>query len=241
MKKEYYVRLPLKNGYNIRDLGGYPTASGAVTKWRRFLRADDLCNLEQDDIDFLLDYGVDAVMDLRGADELRLHKSPFEHCAGVNYLNVPLMGGTITDVTKQAPASMEGLIPRFYMHLLQHSHGAIKRIFEFFAGCGEGCVIFHCAVGKDRTGVAAMLLLGLCGVNRFDIITNYETTYANLRNNAMLMANMKGQPREALFSRADYIEPAIDYVAESCGGFWEYLTSVGISEEDLKRVKGRLV
>ena len=37
--------LPLEGAYNIRDIGGYPTASGATTRWRTFLRADSLHRL----------------------------------------------------------------------------------------------------------------------------------------------------------------------------------------------------
>lgn len=241
MKQEYYVRLPLKYACNVRDLGGYPLAGGLATKWRRFLRADDLCNLDQGDIDFLVGYGVRAVMDLRGADELQKNPSPFKGYPGVNYANVPLMGGNVADVTKLAGDRPAGFLPHFYMDLLQHSHAALKQVFDFFAGCQDGCVVFHCAAGKDRTGVTAMLLLGLCGVGKYDLIANYETTYANLRNNAAWLAGMGEYPREAVFSKAEYIEPAIDYIV-GCGGFEAYLSAtVGVSQIHLDRIKERLV
>nr|WP_280949466.1 tyrosine-protein phosphatase [Halalkalibacter urbisdiaboli] len=34
--------------------------------------------------------------------------------------------------------------------------------------------MFHCAAGKDRTGILARLLLCLAGVEKKDILSNYE-------------------------------------------------------------------
>ena len=42
--------------------------------------------------------------------------------------------------------------------------------------------------GKDRTGLIAMLLLGLVGVSKKDIVSNYEVTYTNLES----FQNIKG-------------------------------------------------
>ncbi|MFM8452672.1 MAG: tyrosine-protein phosphatase, partial [Acidimicrobiaceae bacterium] len=37
--------IGLEAVHNFRDLGGYPTVSGQVTKWRRLFRADGLYRL----------------------------------------------------------------------------------------------------------------------------------------------------------------------------------------------------
>lgn len=47
--------LPMRGAYNIRDLGGYETASGQTIPWRRFLRADSLHRLEDGEADRLQD------------------------------------------------------------------------------------------------------------------------------------------------------------------------------------------
>ena len=51
--------IPLNGSYNIRDLGGYPTATGP-TAWRRILRADSLHRLDDQAMQALHEMGCDA-------------------------------------------------------------------------------------------------------------------------------------------------------------------------------------
>ena len=37
-------------------------------------------------------------------------------------------------------------------------------------------MVFHCAAGKDRTGLVAALLLAALGVSEADILDDYELT-----------------------------------------------------------------
>ena len=62
-----------------------------------------------------------------------------------------------------------------YTYLLDNKI-KIKEIFDVIAS-SKGGVLFHCTAGKDRTGVVSALILGLCNVDRKDIIANYEVTY----------------------------------------------------------------
>ena len=53
-----WVRLPLKNAINVRELGGYPVKGGGQILYHRFLCADDISRLTDEDADFLLGYGT---------------------------------------------------------------------------------------------------------------------------------------------------------------------------------------
>ena len=55
------IRLPLDNAYNVRELGGYYTKDKQITQWHRFLRSDDISQLTDQDIEFLLNYGVNKI------------------------------------------------------------------------------------------------------------------------------------------------------------------------------------
>mgnify|MGYP002035776234 CR=1 FL=1 len=46
-------RLPLAGAHNVRDLGGYRTRSGDITRWGRFLRASSMHLLTDDDLGVL--------------------------------------------------------------------------------------------------------------------------------------------------------------------------------------------
>ncbi|MDR1690041.1 MAG: tyrosine-protein phosphatase [Clostridiales bacterium] len=240
MQKQYYVRLPLKKAYNVRDLGGYPTLSGGVTSWHKFLRADNLSGIEQADISFLKNYGVSAVIDLRSEDEILAFPNPFSAAIGVSYENIPLMNLSIHDILKSIGDNPSAFLPAYYLSLIENSQTAIKEIFEFFAKHENGCTLYHCTAGKDRTGIISVLLLWLADVGRFDIISNYEATYTNLRYNTGFLEVAAPYPKDVVYSRAEYIEPVMDYLQNEYGGSEGYLESIGVSKTDILKVKNKL-
>lgn len=62
-------RLPLKNVKNMRDLGGYSTQSDKTTQFGRLLRSDAPTMLSENEIKYLLDFGVSAIIDMRSSEE----------------------------------------------------------------------------------------------------------------------------------------------------------------------------
>ncbi len=63
--------LPIKNGYNFRDLGGYPTADGHQIKWHRLIRTGSLARLDQTDLTVLDNIPISLDIDLRAPDEVK--------------------------------------------------------------------------------------------------------------------------------------------------------------------------
>ena len=229
-----YVRLPVKNAYNIRELGGYPCYNpSGITKWRAFLRADDLSALDANDIEFLMNYGIRSVIDLRGKEEIQAHPNPFAKIKEADYISIPLISGTLSDITRESSTNSTNFIYSFYMDIITNEKTAIKNIMCAIANCAPGCILFHCTAGKDRTGIIAALLLGLAGVNQADIISNYEATYTYIKQNPTMIKHSKKVPEEFLYSKAEYIESVLDYINEFYGDIYSYLISTGISEETL--------
>lgn len=74
----------------------------------------------------------------------------------------------------------------FYCQLLDEAQEQFKLIFSVLADQSDKGFLFHCAAGKDRTGVVAALLLNLLGAQDADIIANYEVTYSFISSNADL-------------------------------------------------------
>lgn len=237
MIEHNFKHLPLKNAYNVRDLGGYPCSKGKkITNYHAFLRADDLYYLNNEEIDYLIGYGLTAVIDLRSKEETDKYPDPFEKSKYINYVNIPLITENISDITRINTFEPKKMMTQFYMVLLKSSVEAIKNIFEFIASSQEGAVLFHCTAGKDRTGVTAMLLLMLSGACDTDIIADYAVTYIYNSANPILAKIMLEYPEELLRSDAEYIIPVIEFIKENYKSVDQYLEHIGVSKDDLDKV-----
>ena len=239
-----WVRLPLQNAYNVRELGGYPTLDGNQTVYHRFLRADDLGTLTDADVEFLTGYGVCMVIDLRSDGEIEQAPDRLRGLEGVEYIRVPFLGRDVTDATQMTPEDMkEGLVP-LYRKMLENKE-AVKEIFTAVAQAKEGCILFHCTAGKDRTGVMAMILMGLAGVDRQDCMTNYAQSYVNLcRNKVFTDAAFKAEHAgfgKMMYSQPETIGECYDYVLEKYGSMEHYLKECGLTEEQIEKINNRLL
>jgi protein-tyrosine phosphatase len=236
-----FVRLPLKNAFNARDLGGYP-CRGGVTRWRTFVRADSLSALDEGDIKFLLEYGVDTIIDLRSADEIKDEPEPAALKERMTCLTIPLVSGDIADMTKLSLPDGAGFLPEFYLSVLQREHDALREALTA-AAAAKGCALFHCAAGKDRTGLIAALLLGAVGVSTEDILANYEVTYTYIRKSPSIMQYAESEPqsRDQLYSLREYLEKPLKFITDECGGFEAYLSRVKLPANILRSLQKKLI
>lgn len=233
-----WVRLPIDSLDNCRELGGYSTQFGQQTKWHTFLRSSDMSKLTQEDTDFLKAYGVKTVIDLRGEDEIATHKNVLADEDFCNYHNIPFITEQVSDITL---SSYEISMGDFYVDLLEQKNDTVKRIFDVIDQAEEGCIVFHCAAGKDRTGVLAMLLLGLAGVERKDIVSNYEVTYTNLESMHHLEGSYENIPKEYMYSSRDYILRAYEHLLQTYQSVDQYLLAKGVDQDVIDRIRGRFL
>lgn len=234
--------LPLTGAKNVRDLGGYPTENGITAKGI-FLRADGLHNLTQQDIDFLVEYGVRLVVDLRGSMEIQHYPDPFGTVEQIDYQNVAMLDQmNSSGFSGDMPSSMSEL----YLSLLENSAADIGCVMALFGSLREGTSIFHCSAGKDRTGVIAMLLLSLAGVSDEIIIADYSATenYMSSIFSAQRVAAAEAGfeiPAFMLRSEAEDMRKTLNYLHNHWGNAEIYLHDMaGCSEELLAYLKAKL-
>ncbi|NLB18186.1 MAG: tyrosine-protein phosphatase, partial [Syntrophomonadaceae bacterium] len=96
-------------------------------------------------------------------------------------------------------------------------------------------VLFHCAAGKDRTGVVAALLLNLLGAKDGDILANYEVTFSYLFSDtpfetSNLPLNLANSNRENMVAFLENLKT--DY-----GNVYNYLIECGLTEAQLETIK----
>lgn len=221
------IRLPLKGAENVRDIGGYVGDDNRVGNFGKFIRANYLKNITIDDNEYLKEFGITDILDLRGEDESILEPDSINKDY-FTYHRVGLLTKKFNDnlMYEQENFDMgEGYV------LLLENKTAIKEIFEILAKA-KGGVIYHCTAGKDRTGIVSMLILGLSGVSKKDIIANYEVTYTYLPVivNKEVVTNL-------IYSKPEYIKKAIEHIEKEYGTYKEYLLSCNIDNEVLEIVK----
>ena len=233
--------LVVEGAYNVRDLGGYPTASGGHTRRGAFLRSDGLSALTDAGKRALLDLGVGCVVDLRTEEEAARQPEKLTAADGVDLYQVPLADGVASNGFQGLPARMGEM----YVGLLEHSGEKFAEIFRIFGSHPDCAVLFHCSAGKDRTGVTAMLLLSLAGAPRPVIVADYSASYGNLgplfeKQKALLRETGIHIPEHVMRSDPSEIELAMDWIEEHYGTAEAYLLHTGVPAGTLAELKARL-
>lgn len=226
-------RLLLKSTYNMRDLGGYPTQDGKVTKFNRIFRSDCPTAFDEQDLVILGEKGITLAIDLRISDEIDKRPSGFALIDGVEYVNCRF---TIGD---RSPKSEEE-IPSLYLEMFEDFFN-VKRVVELIANT-KGTAVYHCAVGKDRTGIISAVLLGICGVHNEDILADYQISYTYLKHLInQLKARYPEWPHWMGRSEMEYMEGAIELLMKKYGSWDLYFKEVGLPEEILNQIRRKLL
>jgi len=164
--------LPLETCSNFRDLGGYPTADGRRTRWRRLFRADGLTRLSSADRTVLRTLGVRIVIDLRTDLEVESRGRFPGDFEGIAYHHLPL-----TDTLPGAETAPEwgdaAFVAQRYASYVEAGTASLATALDLLSEPANLPAVFHCSVGKDRTGVLAAVVLGLLGVSDDVIVDDY--------------------------------------------------------------------
>lgn len=166
--------LPLDGCFNFRDLGGYPATGGHTVRRGEVYRSDALHRLTARGTRSLTALGISTVIDLRAPAEVtRRAWRPPPEWAG-KHLHIPLRPG-IPDWTAYSRTKL--MAPDFaamhYVETLQEGREAARAVITTLADPASLPAVFHCAAGKDRTGIIAALLLTLLGVPARHVADDY--------------------------------------------------------------------
>ncbi|MFD2757325.1 tyrosine-protein phosphatase [Gulosibacter faecalis] len=243
--------------YNARDLGGLPRRGGGVTARGGYVRSADLRFATEAGLERMREAGIGTVVDLRNGFETRAEaRNEFEERANAYRVpptpEAPLPDGvfgvrepldSVDDLEFWVRMREEGRLgsPRFFTPVLREQPERVAAVLRAIAHAPGG-VLFHCAVGRDRTGLVAFTLLALADVEPEAIAADYELSVAGLA---------------PFFARLDYPDPAeriaellasqghtiASAVAEQLDGFdaWATLRDAGLTDAELARLRGRLV
>ncbi|NED94244.1 tyrosine-protein phosphatase [Phytoactinopolyspora alkaliphila] len=166
--------LPFAGLRNFRDLGGYPAAGGRTVAWKRLYRSDALCVLDGDDWARFVELGVGTVIDLRFPSEVEQHGRVPQHDS-LSYHHVSIQRHGYEQTGLDASVDPAEFFAERYTELATDGAAEIVSVLEIIAASPQP-VVFHCAAGKDRTGIVAAVLLSLLGVSDDDVAADYALT-----------------------------------------------------------------
>ncbi len=231
---------------NARDLGGIPAAGGKRVKAGRLLRGAGLERASDADVARLHDeFRLRHVIDLRDPGECEAH--PNRAVPGAQAHNYPALPQLIREgPQKTAEPDFRALFRVIYEDLAasEVTAAAYRALFRVLLDCPDGAVYFHCTQGKDRTGVAALLILTALGVEEEETIKDYFLSNDGLRP-VLEASEAAGAPawsretRERLF----YVFPEnlnvfLEGVSRTWGGLDGYLRgALGLTEAELGQLR----
>jgi protein tyrosine/serine phosphatase len=169
--------------HNLRDYGGYAVPDAGRVKTGLLWRSGQ--HMEASDADLALLHTLDirTIIDLRGVSErtgfpCRRHPEFAAHVIahdGETSNSPPHEGGggKVTMTPQRARERMIAVYTRMPVN-----PAMIAMFTRYFAVLDEreGASLVHCFAGKDRTGIAASLLLHVLGVHRDDVIAEFLRT-----------------------------------------------------------------
>ena len=171
--------MQLEGVFNFRDLGGYPTLDGRTTRWQTLYRADGLDRLTDADIETLRPLNLKTVVDLRTPGEISERgRFPVDRYP-VRFHNLSIIDQTWQhDTELKRDLSPADFLYQAYMKMGRDGRARFAAAFEVLAAADTLPAVFHCAAGKDRTGLLAALMLGSIGVETSAIVDDYALTQA---------------------------------------------------------------
>ncbi|HEY8491972.1 MAG TPA: tyrosine-protein phosphatase [Dehalococcoidia bacterium] len=235
-------RIPLTGCVNFRDLGGYPTKDGRRIRWRRLFRSDSLHQLTPEDLAQVRALGLAVAFDLRTSAEVQLHAVPHLAAAGVRHCHVPF----IPAVDRAELARMVDDLSGHYLRVLDTARPAIRELFGTLAEPRSYPAVIYCMAGKDRTGLAAALVLRALGVSDDHVVTDYALTetYAGERlraRTAEILAQVGALPPAVLAATPLTMERTLATLDETYGSTEAFLLACGVTRDELKLVRAHLL
>jgi protein-tyrosine phosphatase len=170
--------VPLTGSINFRDLGGYASADGRRVQWGRLFRSGHMANLGADSVPLFTSLDIHTVCDFRTTEE---RASEARGLPGEPRLEVLEITPGIGDryffnrlfASTDDPQKVVDAMHEMMRVLVLTAAPRYQRLFEVLLEGAPGAVLINCSAGKERTGVAAALLLTALGVPRATILADF--------------------------------------------------------------------
>ena len=170
----------LRKHLNFRELGGYESANGRKVVHGQFYRSGPIADLNEEEFEYVKSLGIRHVFDFRS--DYEANEVPDPDIGAEHHLINAMVDGSGNQVQFD-PKGIEAAAKEHDQanDFLEQMYGnlpfcqAYKEMFEVIKH-HETPILFHCSAGKDRTGIAALLILILLGVDEETALDDYDLT-----------------------------------------------------------------
>lgn len=231
---------------NFRDLGGYQTQDGRRVKHGCFYRSAAIVFPSDTDRREFEELGMKAILDLRSPMEVSQQPDDtvpgcaYIHCSAADTGNAQGGNVDIAQLIRQSfPQQLAGYLMETY-RTLPFRNPAYQIMFDLIKK-HQVPFVFHCTAGKDRTGVAAYLILKTLGVDDETIIHDYMLSNEYRKDeNEKMIAMAGGSPalRELLVVKEAFLQLSIHSIQKKYGDFGDYLNAeYNLTEADIHSLR----
>lgn len=232
--------IQLQHAENIRDMGGYQTKTGNVTRLKKLVRSADLSQLSKEDQELLYTYGVRKIIDFRSKEE-REQNPDATPCGVLNYF-LPVFDTSaspqaLMEQLKTGKTADEIMIELYRGFVTnEQAHTTYRMYIDMLLknDAPDQSILFHCTAGKDRTGFAAALFLLLMDVDYDTIVADYLRTNTYLTKSvAQMHEQVSGLnlPQTILdelpvffMAKKEYLDASFDQMMTNYGSTENFLT-----------------
>ncbi len=261
------MHYQMENIENFRDLGGITTCDNKKVKEGKLFRCADLSSATRKDIEMIKQLGIDTIVDFRSTAEALSRKDP--EIENVKYYHINLIKDRLDGVERKDkednfyewmieqsydyPSRFGDQMVRNYSTMISEEYplNGYRKFFDILLDEKNDKILWHCSAGKDRTGIAAVLILEALGAEKDQIYENYLETNRHLKRSVSevqeIVKRLAGKHKnyeairdsfaKAMSASKDFIDNCYNTMVEKAGTPQAYLQEyLGIDESERKKL-----
>ena len=252
--------LPFEKLHNTRDLGGMKTTDGLTIKSGLLFRSGQLSKINDSDINQLSDV-IHTVIDFRTDNERK--EQPDREIPGASNIHIPIMDSLTAGISREKKADqamfkkliMEPVKAKDYMcntyraFVSDYAVSQYSSFLRIVMNASDG-VLWHCTAGKDRAGIASVLVEEILGIPRDEIVMDYLKTNEYLEQDLLFLTDYVKKKsgieneladealRYLLGAEKDYIESFYQAVDDKYGNIDRFIRD-GLKIDEIEQKKLR--
>lgn len=236
-----FSRRVLIDGFdNIRDLGGFQTSDGHITKMGVFFRSESLFHISEKHLTELKNHNIFNCIDIHGPIDNSGIVHPFEADKECKYYCIPVLSDLINHTgTEKDNFQVEYWI-QVNTRMLENNKDWICSVMKRCADTTNGTVI-HCRTGKSRTSLISMLIMSIANIPQVDIPAEFSTTDVYMERKYAELLKTSNHAKGFYQSPAFIMDKTVEYLITNYGDVNNYLTKCGLEKNDIEKIHHKFV